>query len=242
MSAPSGPASISVLQLPSPSVIVGDVMRDSLGNPAPLSVIAYDANGTPVSGVSARFFITDTTTAAQLGSDNLLTGVRVGVVRIVGQVGNLQTPAMSIPITHAPAKIGISGKIDTLFVPLGGDTAVHRATANISASVRSSADSGSQGIIVRYTLVRAPTPLDPNRPAAFLTDEQSIRSLVDTTDGAGTATRRLVVVAPLLGDKDVVGGTKPDSAIVEVRATYKGVALSGSPVRFVVPIKVGLKL
>jgi hypothetical protein len=66
--------------------------------------------------------------------------------------------------------------------------------------------------------------------------------LVDTTDGAGTATRRLVVVAPLLGDKDVVGGTKPDSAIVEVRATYKGVALSGSPVRFVVPIKVGLKL
>jgi hypothetical protein len=239
MSAPSGPASISSLQLPSPSVIVGDVMRDSNGVAAPLRVIAYDAAGTPMTGVTVNYFITDTIRAARLGNDNVLTGDKIGVVRIVGQVGSLQTPVATIPVTHMPARLSTvasSGKTDTLRPAFAGDSATSAAAASAAFNVRSVADSGSQGIIVRFTLVRAPTSLDPKRPAAFLADDSNNPSVVDTTDQSGQASRRVVVIAAFLGDKDVLAG-KPDSAIVEARAFYKGVALTGSPARLVIPVK-----
>src|SRR5262249_40919727 len=51
MSAPNnGVASISTLLLPSPSVVIGDVMRDSTGVPAPLAVTPFDQAGKALTG------------------------------------------------------------------------------------------------------------------------------------------------------------------------------------------------
>ena len=68
MSPPKGPASISSLLLPSPSVVVGDSMRDSLGVVAPLRILAYDANNVPLTNVATLFFITDTAATAHLSN------------------------------------------------------------------------------------------------------------------------------------------------------------------------------
>jgi len=43
--APGGVYSISKLLLPSPGMVIGDTMRDSLGNAAPLRVLAFSVTG-----------------------------------------------------------------------------------------------------------------------------------------------------------------------------------------------------
>ena len=69
MSAPKGrPASISSLLLPSPSVVVGDSMRDSAGKVAPLRIIAYDANNAPIPSLEVLFFVTDSAAVAHISN------------------------------------------------------------------------------------------------------------------------------------------------------------------------------
>jgi hypothetical protein len=240
MSAPNGPASISQLKLPSPSVIVGDVMRDSTGTPAPLTIIAFDAAGTPTVSSGAQFFITDTTKAAHLGGGTLLTGDKIGSTVIVGQIGNLQTSAVTVPVTFLPFKMAHTGTDTTLVAPLTADTNVTAVTP-ITLRVSSALDSASQGIVVRYTMVRTLAAKDPSRPAVLIGDNTGKPATADTTSSSGTSTRRLVVFPALLGDAALVAGTKTDSVIVEARASYKGAELNGSPVRFVVPVRVALK-
>lgn len=242
MSAPKGPASISNLVLPSPSVIVGDVMRDSTGAPAPLSIAAYDANGAPLTGVAAQFFITDSAKVAHLDASNVLTGDQIGTVHIVGQVGALQTSVATVPVTSAPSKMASSGKIDTLVVPLGADSALTTAFAAMSLLVTSAGDSASQGIVVRYSLAYAPATHDGEPTAVYIADNTGHVASADTTSGSGSSSRRLVVTSAFLADDALRGGQRTDSAVVEASASYKGAALAGSPVRFVVPIKVALKL
>jgi hypothetical protein len=246
MSAPNGPAAISNLKLPSPSVVVGDVMRDSNGVPAPFTITAFDANGVPTISPSAQFFITDTVKAAHLAGGNLLTGDKIGSTVIIGQVGSLQTNPVTVPVTFLPSEMVKTGPISnagpdtTLVVPLTGDTTVNRF-ANLSLRVLSALDSASQGIVVRYTLVRTLTPKDASRPAVIIGDDNNKPVKTDTTDGSGTASRRLVVFPALLGDAALLAGTKTDTAIVEARASYKGAELSNSPVRFIIAVRVALQ-
>jgi hypothetical protein len=55
-----GVFSISPLILPSPGLVAGDTMRDSLGLVAPLRVIAFDIDGNEVPGLEATFVAIDT--------------------------------------------------------------------------------------------------------------------------------------------------------------------------------------
>ena len=72
----------------------------------------------------------------------------------------------------------------------------------------------------------------------FIADNTNHLATADTTTEQGTSTRRLVVISARLSDQALVAGTKTDTAIVEARASYKGAPLDGSPVRFVIPIRV----
>ena len=242
MSAPSGPASISALQLPSPSVVIGDVMRDSTGAPAKLSVIAYDANGGRMAGVETQFFVTDTGAAATLDASGTLTGIRVGTVHVVGQVGALQTPVAAIPVTVAPKLIApASAKPDTLVAPLSTDS-TQRGTGAAAVIVSGDSGVGAAGFIVKYALLHAPaTSANSKSPAVFLADDQGNASTVATTDASGRASRSVIVVSAFLGDANVLAG-KVDSAVVTAQASYKGALISPSPIRIVIPIVVRLKL
>lgn len=245
MSAPKGPASISALQLPSPSVVIGDVMRDSTGAPAKLSVIAYDANGAKLSDVATQFFVTDTGAPATVDASGVVTGTKAGTVHVVGQVGALQTPVASILITVAPkliARADTITRVDT--VHASTDTTQRDAVA---AAVKVSGDSGvgAAGFIVKYTLVHAPpTKSTSKTPAVFLVDDQSNPSTVDTTDASGQASRKVVVVGAFLADTTLASllSGKPDSAVVTAQTSYKGALVSPSPIRIVIPIVATLKL
>jgi len=245
MSAPSGPASISALQLPSPSVVVGDVMRDSLGAPAKLGVIAYDASGAKLTDVSPQFFVTDSGAPATVDLSGAVTGTKLGIVHVVGQIGTLQTPAAAIPVTVAPTLIArTSTTIDTLIAPLSVDT-TQRGTAAAAVTVTgvgATAPVGVTGFLVKYTLVQAPSTIASAKTAAvFLADDQGRPSTVDTTDAAGHASRNVVVITAFLGDTSLLKG-KVDSAVVTAQTSYKGALVSPSPIRFVIPIVVRLKL
>jgi hypothetical protein len=245
MSAPKGAASISVLQLPSPSVVVGDTMRDSLGKAAPLTVIAYDGNNAPLTDISPLFFISDTTHTAHLNGGNVLVGDKPGSVQLIGQIGALQTPPATVPVTFAPTKIVAAPlpQDDTLRAPFPLDSTTSIKSVSIGVLVLGvplpgGTDSVSQGFVVKYDLKSAPaTKAGSKSPAVYLADNNGHVATADTTHASG-ASRNLTVNSFFLADPALLGGTKVDSAVVEVSTKYKGVLVSGSPVRFVIPIKV----
>lgn len=238
MSAPNGPAAISLLQLPSPSVVAGDAMLDSNGNPAPLTITAFDASGKP-SVSAAQFFITDTSKSAHLAGDHVLHGDKIGATVIVGQVGSLQTPPVTIPVTFRPDTL-VHTSADTLVsVPLSSDT-TFSVKAPISVRVLSANDSGSQKIVVRYAVIEVPAAKDPARSAVFLADNNGKLASADTTSPAGTSTRQLLIFPALLGDAALLAGTKTDTAVIVARVSYAGQPLKGSPDTIRVPIRVVL--
>src|SRR5262249_47488548 len=102
MSAPAGPASISNLRLPSPSVVVGDTMRDSLGQVAPLTILAFSSANDTIAAAGAQFFITDTVKAAHLAAGTKLVGDKIGSTVVLGQIGKLQTATINVPVTFKP--------------------------------------------------------------------------------------------------------------------------------------------
>jgi len=238
MSAPKGVASISVLQLPSLSVVLGDSMRDSNGVVVPLTVLAFDGAGNPIGDAPAQFFFTDTTTAARLTAQNLLVGDKIGTVHIVGQVGNLQTPAVDVPVTFAPVSIvRTATKTDTALFTFPADSLASLGVSPVATRVLAANDSGSNKIIVRYKIVYAPaTRTGAPLPAVFLTDDNGRPASTDTTDATGAVSRKLVVLPTSLADPSLINGSRIDSAIVELSASYKGKLLQNAPLRVIVRI------
>lgn len=247
MSAPTGgPASLSTLQVPAAFVVRGDVMRDSAGNPAPLSIIAYDQNGDTMSGVKAQFFITDTSHLAKIGTDNIVQAAdTTGIIHVVGQVGGIQTPAVTIFVTNAPAVITSAvGPTDTVKVKIGADTTTGRGTQPAPAMVfATDGKTPVPGVIVHFSIAYAPdsnaaTSKAPR--AVYLVDDNGKLSSVDTADGSGRVSRSVVVITSRLASSALVQGTTTDSVVVKASATYLGKPLTNSPVPLKIPLKVGI--
>ena len=241
MSAPQGAASISGLRLPSPSVVVGDTMRDSNGVVAPITVIAFDGAGNPVQAI-VQLFITDTLKFAHIGANNVLVGDSIGQTRLLGQVGTLPTAVSPIPVTFAPSQLVPNPDTSNhgINAPAGPDSASTIDTASVSARVLASNDSASQGMIVRFEILQAPaTRPDVHSPAVYIGNpDQSLKpSAVDTTDAKGIVTRTLVVISNFFADSTLRAGRRTDSAIVLVSSKYKG-AFVGLPLQIIVPIMV----
>lgn len=245
MSAPKGAASISPLLLPSPSVVVGDTMRDSNGVVAPLRVTAYDANSAPIEGLATLFFIVDTAKVAHIANSSFLVGDKQGSVRVVGQVTGVQTVPVPIVVTVAPTTFALAATPplpDTLVVDLKGSTdttAASTKTQAIAVTLKGVGDTATVDFIVKYELVSAPaTKSGSATPAVAITGDAGKTSLVDTTDANGVASRNVVVKSALLADAALQSGGKSDSIVVRVSTFYKGKAVSGSPIRVKLPLKV----
>lgn len=239
MSAPKGATSISVLQLPSPSVIAGDSMRDSLGVVKPITVIAYDGAGRPIIDAITQIFVTDTTKFAHLTPTAILVGDSVGQARLTGQVGGLQTPGIGVPVTYRPFKIVPGTPAATTLVPiLGTDSATSLASSTVNTVVRSVQDSASQGIIVRFKITYVPPKKSGSTGVvAYLAGDGggNVPQSRDTTNASGVASIRVVVNAFAL-DGNVVFG-QADSVVVQAESFHNGKLLGGSPVTLVVPIR-----
>jgi hypothetical protein len=234
MSAPKGPASISLLQLPSGYVVRGDVMRDSAGDAAKLAVLAFDGDGQPIADVTPEFFIIDSNPAAHFDASGVLVGDRLGSVRVIGQIGNLQTPLTSIPVTLAPLTIASAPIKDTLPAPLGSDSVSSIGSKALSAVVHAVGDTGVQGVSVHFAITR--TLASSSQAPAVYIGNAGKPSTDTTTDASGNANRTLYVLTRRLADPGIVCGQKTDTVIVDASATYKGAPLAGSPAHIVVPV------
>jgi hypothetical protein len=231
MGAPkSGIASISTLLLPSPSVVLGDVMRDSAGAPAPLRVEAFDVNGTAVPGQTSAFFVLDR--GAHVDATGMFFGDSLSTVRVVGTIAGLQTPTANVVVTVAPDTVTRFGTGDTTSIHAAAGDSTKTQSGPLSVVVRNRTGAGASGFVIRYRIIYSPPARSTTLGVAYLGDDQSRPTAVDTTDASGAASRRAVLRGAQLGTD------KPDSIVVQASVTYKGVAVKGSPVRFVIPVKV----
>jgi hypothetical protein len=244
LSAPKdAPASVSLLQAGSLFVVQGDVLRDTLGNAAKLAVIAYDGEGNEISGITPSFFVIDSIPKATLSADGTLTGTALGTARVIGQIGNIQTPPTTIFVTVAPTTLvrpNPNAK-DSVIAPVSGDSSAAIGSVSLQAGVRGASNALIGGAFVRFTITKTLASRE-GKLAAYLQDDNNHAfplnvSTPDTTDASGNVSRKLVVNSLMLGDADLLAGKKVDTVVVEVTAKYRGVPLSGSPLRLAIPIR-----
>jgi hypothetical protein len=235
LSPPTGPASISLIQLPAGFVVRGDFMRDSAGTPAPPIVIQFNSTGHTIAGTVPQFFITDSAPVAHFDPvTGVLVGDALGTVHVLGQVGALQTPIVPISVTVEPTVLDEgTGALDTIRAPVSNDSTVV-GSSSMPVIVSGVGDTGVQGVVVRYVITKSLASTSSGHPAVFITGVQGVLTTTDTTNSSGQATNnRINVRAGLLADVAVATGQKIDSVIVQANATYKGMPLAGSPVTFV---------
>ena len=106
-----GIAYISPVILPSPAVALGDTLRNSVGEVAPLRVFAIDNSGDTIQGATAEFIVTTVPGASVTILDNdLVFGDSLRTASIVARVGTrLQTPPVLLDVVNQPDSIAASG-------------------------------------------------------------------------------------------------------------------------------------
>jgi hypothetical protein len=207
--------------LASPSVVVGDSLRDTTGVIAPPLVRAFNYQGEEIAAPPVRFHapdpgITIDSVTGVIRGDSL----RSTPVRVVASVGSLQALQRVVVTLRPDAMTAVDGR-DTL------QYSTLDSTVNISEplTVRVThgtppADSAVQSYVVSFAVVSGGDPL-----AAEVVNSGKI-STVDTTDADGVA-GRTVKIRPLYF-------TGVDSVIVNATVKFRGTPISGSPVRLVV--------
>jgi hypothetical protein len=226
---PTGSNDILSLQfnpLPSPSVVVGDSLRDTLGVVQPLKVTAFNFSGAEVANVPVTFHTLDKGIHVD-SLTGIVTGdsVRTGA-RIIASVRGLD---VTVPIT-------VSYKPDSISTVNGRDSLEYAVldTLNISRPIgitllNSTAKVDSARAVQSYIVsFRVVSPGDT--ALAKLVTENGRRSSVDTTDASGVAARSI-----RLDVKHLTAAV--DSIIVQAFVRYKGINVRGSPARLVLKVK-----
>jgi len=208
------------------------VLRDSTGAVAPLLVEAFGANGEPVTDAQTSFIVLDR--GLRVASDGVVTGdsVRTSKARVVAQVSRegdlLQTPEIGIDVVPLPDSI-TPAQAETTFTakpiplanpdPIRSDSlkvrVIHRGTGvgrDTMALVRS--------WIVRYDIVyMPPSGVSGENTAVFEGFADTLRSIADTTNESGLASRRISLQRVFLES-----ATRPDS--VKVLATIRRIGVA----------------
>lgn len=207
--------------LPSPSVVVGDSLRDTTGAIAAPVVRAFNYRGEEIPAPAIRFHAPD----PGISIDSI-TGVirgdslRSTPARVVASVGSLQA-LQRLDVTLRPDAVSAVDGRDTLQYSLLD------STVNVSdaLTVRLThgtppADSAVWSYVISFAVVSGGDPL-----AAEVVNGGKI-STIDTTDANGVA-GRAIKVRPIYF-------TGVDSVIVHATVKFRGTPVSGSPVRLVV--------
>jgi hypothetical protein len=230
--APDGIVALAFDTLPYPSVVAGDTMRDSTGRVAPLSAVAYNADGDVIAKPALRYIALDTGVDISSQGYLIATTRTSGTVRVVAAAASLQSLQKTVTVTRAPSLLAPSGATsDTLQYVLPD------APSNVSRAltVKLTRDSAGTAVNVPGFLVswlvtfRGQTVLKTDTTLASLWDDASSRkvSLVDTTATDGTAARALRIRSNALP-------SSADSFVVYASTRYRGALVAGSPVKFVI--------
>jgi hypothetical protein len=232
-----GVVSISSLLLPYPSIVVGDVMRDSLGVATPLTITAFGADGEPLTAERITLIAIDTT--VKFNADGTLLGVAKDTLggRVVAGAGALQTAPQRVIVTIAPTTATKSADATTIqFVNTTPDTTNNSNWSSpLVLTVTGAAGAGAQGYVVTYSLVATPDPAVAGTPTAYLGEDATKPWSRDTTDTKGVASRRVILRQSAIAT-NIRDGSRPDTVIVRATVKYLGADVPGSPVQFIVPV------
>jgi len=222
-------AAVSLDSLASPSIVVGDTLRDTLGVARPLRGTAYDDNGDPIPGFTLRFRALDPgITVDSITGVAVADSIRSTPSRIIVDAKGLQTSPVNLFVVPVPDTFFVASSPDSLVYSLTDTTPALSGPLSVIVGHRSSATLGYdpvQAYIVSYTMTY---PTDT--VLARLVNGNNNRTTVDTTASDGSAS-----VAVRLRPLSLTQPT--DSVVVLASVRYRGSFLSGSPLRFVLRVK-----
>ena len=222
---------IEFQELPWPSIVAGDTLRDASGAVVPLTVRLLGGDGDVVTGpvefLTQQSFV-HVTAEGLLVADDTATGE----AGIIASTTGIQSVVRQIDIVAAPDSMAASGAVTTLVWVVPDDPSLNTSQP-LGVRVLSAPDAGVPSWIVTFQLEAGGRQIaESDTTQIYLVGENGKPSYADTTDQTGSASRRVrLKVAP--------GLIPPDSAVVTVRASYKGAPLIGSPVRLVLPLRAG---
>jgi hypothetical protein len=227
----SDPKSVLSLRfdsLATPSVVVGDTLRDTTGVVALPVVHAFNFDGDEIPSAPIWFQSPD----SGISVDSV-TGITVGdslrstPARIIATIGDLQA-IQQVAVTLRPDVITAVNASDSLEYSLLDTTQNVSPTLKIKLSHGVAPnDSAVTSYIVSFSIVSESAP-----DLGELVNDSKKPSSVDTTDASGIAGRAIRLHPLLLSSDNPV-----DSIIVNATAKYRGVPVSGSPVRLVLKVK-----
>jgi hypothetical protein len=241
---PTTPFSIAFRRAPSPSVVLGDVMRDSTGQPATLQAFAFNLRGDTIRDYPVTYFLVARDSQPATLADGLITAYSdtayIGdTLRVVAAAGGVQSTPLRIVVTLKPDALVLAGSDTVRFLLPATDSLPMSASMSVRLrhtpiSPEPARDTVVPAYEVRYRVVRASSG---NFDSSYVTISDASRHYapVDTTDASGIAARQLRVRRtkyPYPYDTITPGHSAVDTVYVDATASYKGSAVSGSPVRF----------
>jgi hypothetical protein len=244
ISSPSGNVvAITTVLVPTPSVVEGDVSRDTTGKLDSLKAFAFDAKGDTIRDVVVRFFAIDSTHKLVVDS---VSGIAHGLglspfAQVVARVtpangkGAIQTPQVPFPVVPTPVSITRGADTTFLFSVLSNGSAVTDSFATtllsppLNVTVHGNGDTLVQSYVVSYQIVKMPPSKSGAGPTVVLLDRSGNDSTAAVTNTSGVASRQLRIRPSAILDPNLVIGAATDTVIVRVRVRYKGADLPITP-------------
>ncbi len=249
-SEPDVPAAIELSALPSPSVVIGDTLRDINGVVTPIQAIVRNLAGEIIADAPVRYLYADFARDSALRVDStsgVVTAVKAlkdGAFdgRLAARVGSSLQVLRLLAVVRRPDSTDVGGATIPLFTTTLPDTGRTGANANsappVNVVVRHIDSLGVSSNVrswpVRFEIISPANSTNDTTRAVFLVDDSGRPSVLDTTDASGSAGRRVRIRAAQFPASSAV-----DSVIVRATVTYKGQPLRGAPVRLALPVQKG---
>jgi hypothetical protein len=219
---------IEIDTLPAPAVVLNDTLRDSTGKASPISARIFNFKGNLITTAAVRFHALDRGVKVDSLTGFLIgDSVRTTPARIVVSVGSLQA-IQSVLVTLRPDTVfGVNARDSLAYSLLDSTKNVSNALSVRVLHSLTSIDSAVNAYVVSFAII---SPTDTL--LAKLENDANLPSRRDTTDGTGTASRKIRLNPVRLT-------ALTDSIIVNATVKYRGAQVRGSPVRLVLKVKLG---
>jgi hypothetical protein len=233
---PNVPIAIEFHEPQLPSMVLGDSLRDTLGNVDSLVAIVFNSSGDTIHDAPIRYMHADTTHIVKIDSaSGKVVALDTGEAHVVAQTSALQSPPETLFVVATPNHFVVNGTPlqDTLnFTSVRTDTL-------FPLSVKLTSGAPAVGVNHYRVEYRFIYPADLNAEDStrvLLTDENRRFSLVDTTSisttGVVGAATRFLRISPFAHRFN-------DTVVVEARAFLPNhTPVSGSPLRFKVLVHI----
>ncbi|MDQ6886625.1 MAG: hypothetical protein M3068_04960 [Gemmatimonadota bacterium] len=231
---PNAAVAIELIAPESPSVVLGDTLRDSSGAAVPLVARAFNSRNVQIPSPRLTFITRDTTRNATVDSlTGFVIGRKLGDVTIFANVGNLPSAPIVVHVVPRPDELIRADSVRDALSVIGTLDATGRPLqvklrADTTPLVSTDSLIPVQNYLVRFRIV-APAGLERNTDTTrlVLVNDLGRPSLLDTTDVLGIASRKLRI-SPAVPRSAI-----PDSVAVEASARRPdGSPVPGSPIVF----------